>query len=703
MNLNEFAEQIVFGTTLEDKLMVPGRLSRQPSSHRLPNIESLRCPGRPAELKMRHNPGEGTQSPGEHELESEQARGQLLHFLANHELLATELMALVLLKFPDAPHAFRQGVFVTLQEEQEHTRMYLRRMKECGVEFGEFPVSGQFWRVVEPMKSPMDFVSRLSLTFEQANLDFSLHFSKLFRRIGDAKTADLLQTIYEDEIGHVQHGLHWFRQWKDPELSDWDAYQASLEFPMSPQRGRGPNATFNREGRVQAGLTNNFIDAIEIFRQSRGRAPTVRWFDPATEACLAGELTQRDANVMKQLGEDLELVMVPMSKQDDVILVNRVPTRKVQKRLIDDGFDLPEFKLFSDQASLVNRKLHDLVPWAWTPKNHEMVQALASKVRHPAPAWQPNHIDLFRKTWGSAKLGEWISQSQSCNELPEWSTPNSVVGIPISKINEVEDGLKEIAGRGYENAIFKLDLATSGRGQRRFGCNGLTAEDHAWLASLPSSDSLDSSGSPTPIGIIEPELDRVLDLSFLWHLSRGKNEPRFLGWTLPLITPGRRYAGTRFRTSMIETDQALKIFVLKNHCQNITQAVEWVESRLIAELNKRGFEGYFGVDAFVCRDENNEFKIKPFVELNPRMTMGHVALQLKKHLAPGVEGEFRIFSKRELQPILPSLQQMPLVKANDGPWKSGVVWLGDVDNYSKLLPAFLVGKEVVNLVRRNCV
>ena len=55
--------------------------------------------------------------------------GRLLHFFANHELLATELMALVLLKFPDAPAAFRKGVLETLKDEQEHTRLYIERMK----------------------------------------------------------------------------------------------------------------------------------------------------------------------------------------------------------------------------------------------------------------------------------------------------------------------------------------------------------------------------------------------------------------------------------------------------------------------------------------------------------------------------------------------------------------------------------------------
>ena len=274
MNITEFAEQVVFGTTLEEKLQRPGRLTNDSKRDRLTKRSlSKIIPGRPYGLQMQQ--GQGGQPPSDNQLENEQSRGQLLHFLANHELLATELMALVLLKFPDAPSAFRRGVLVTLQEEQEHTQMYLDRMAECGVEFGTYPVSGQFWRLIEPMESPMDFVSRLSLTFEQANLDYSLHFASVFDRIGDDRTAKVLHKIYRDEISHVQHGLHWFRQWKDPQHSDWEAYQSLLDFPMSPQRGRGPRATFNRKGRSEAGLTDDFIDAIEIYRQSRGRPPRV--------------------------------------------------------------------------------------------------------------------------------------------------------------------------------------------------------------------------------------------------------------------------------------------------------------------------------------------------------------------------------------------------------------------------------------------
>ena len=318
----------------------------------------------------------------------------------------------MLLKFPNAPHAFRQGVLVTLQEEQTHTKMYIDRMQECGVEFGTYPVSGQFWQVVAPMQSPMDFVSRLSLTFEQANLDYSQHFAKVFRQIGDDATASILQQIYEDEIGHVQHGLHWFRQWKSPEQTDWEAYEASLEFPMSPQRGRAPKIDFNRDGRLQAGLTESFVDAIEVFRKSRGRAVSVRWFDAGAESDVAGSVDQKTKSLTQLLTGDLELVMLAQAKPDDLLLVQRLPSNQVKKQLMDAGFELPEFVLMEQAQVLAERNLHDAAPWAWTPAAVDLSRGFEVALKHGVPTWQDRDGMFYRKSWSTKQLGEWLADGE---------------------------------------------------------------------------------------------------------------------------------------------------------------------------------------------------------------------------------------------------------------------------------------------------
>jgi len=177
MELRDFAEQVLFATTLDEKLQAPADVTDdRPGSPML----APQAPGRPAELRFKP-PGSGKADfPGVHRLEQEHERGRLLHFFANHELLATELMALALLRFPNAPAAFRRDVWQTLKDEQLHTRLYVQRMRQCGIQFGEMPVSGYFWRSVSQMESPLDYVAGLCLTFEQANLDFCRYFARGF-------------------------------------------------------------------------------------------------------------------------------------------------------------------------------------------------------------------------------------------------------------------------------------------------------------------------------------------------------------------------------------------------------------------------------------------------------------------------------------------------------------------------------------------
>src|ERR1700677_375033 len=115
MDLREFAERVLFSTSLEEKLRwVEGLTDEHPGAA----LATPPAPGRPAELHFKAHAAGKAEFPGLHRLEDERERGRLLHFFANHELLATELMALVLLRFPDAPAAFRRGVLQTLKDEQ---------------------------------------------------------------------------------------------------------------------------------------------------------------------------------------------------------------------------------------------------------------------------------------------------------------------------------------------------------------------------------------------------------------------------------------------------------------------------------------------------------------------------------------------------------------------------------------------------------
>lgn len=359
--VSEFAERVLMSTSLEDKLShAPAALNLDPP--RRGGFTAPSTPGRPDHLKPKPNDGKSP-FPSADQIHDEEQRGILLHFFANHELLAVELMALALLKFPDAPDSFRKGVLRTLQEEQNHTLWYLARMNKCGLNFGDYHLSPMIWTHISSMESPLDYVSRLSLTFEQANLDYAKHYSQVLAQAGDQKSADLLAQIYKDEIAHVGYGLKWLRRWKQNAQSDWDAWHKQLHFPLSPIRAKGM-APFNGEGRRKAGMDEHFIASIKRYQASRGRSPDLYWFNPDVE--LASNFKSwTPPKRLEELASDLEYAFaLAAPSSDDLVLLRNQPSDKHRESLARHDLTFPEIASLSDLKQVrENRKTRHEQSW----------------------------------------------------------------------------------------------------------------------------------------------------------------------------------------------------------------------------------------------------------------------------------------------------------------------------------------------------
>ena len=274
--------------------------------------------------------------------------------------------------------------------------------------FGELPVSGYFWRSVSTMENPMDYVSSLCLTFEQANLDFARHYARGFTAVGDDATAGLLEKIYRDEIGHVAYGLKWFRRWKNPAESDWEAFCRQLKFPLSPQRAKG--ITLNVVGRRAAGFDGQFIAELDVFSQSKGRTPNVFVFNPFAEARIAHGKSFNPTKHQAQLALDLENLPQFLCRQDDIVLVNQKPSVEFLSGIKQARFALPEFVALDHRASLTERKLGRLCPWAWGPDSVELFEPffvnLTGEKRTAIGSFNPNIAQFYSKAWSAKLLGK---------------------------------------------------------------------------------------------------------------------------------------------------------------------------------------------------------------------------------------------------------------------------------------------------------
>ena len=638
MELRELAEQVLFASSLEEKLRSPAFVTDERPG---PAIASPDMPGRPADLRFKPQSAGKAEFPGTRRLEVPEERGRLLHFFANHELLATELMALVLLRFPEAPPAFRQGVLRTLRDEQEHTRLYLARMAECGIAFGELPVSGYFWRSLAPMSCPMDFVAGLSLTFEQANLDFAGHFARGFAEVGDTATAALLEQIHRDEIAHVAHGLKWFRRWKDPGEDDWDAFCRVLKFPLSPQRAKG--SVFDVASRRTAGLDPAFIARLDVYSASKGRTPRVSVFNPFTEGFIGHGRTFMPVAAQAMLARDLANLPQFLGGQDDVVLVPRRPSVAFLSSLKQAGFPLPEFVETGETggiASLKDRKLGALRPWAWGPDSVGLLGPLFGQVtgekRNAAECFNPGIARLYSKAWSADFLRRLLATS------PEpWLVSSDDAGVAVGDLPRALGAIATIRAKGHHRVVVKEEFGLAGSNAVRLWEPSLLDAQVRWMA-----DILEKGRRL----VVEPWLERLVDFSV--QLEMEDSGLRLIGYTgLTNDIKGQFQANRAAPDAARRLPSAVTDLFRGDHdaAARMPRFYPAILPLLEVELRKVGHRGPVGIDAFVSRATDGTCRLKPVVEINPRHTMGRLTLELMRHVAPGSSGRFSIESLSKLR------------------------------------------------------
>ena len=61
-------------------------------------------------------------------------------------------------------------------------------------------------------------------------------------------------------LDHVRFGLHWLRELKPADQSEWDAYCSHLRWPLRPAKACGD--TFQEAPRLAAGMTGEFVAAL---------------------------------------------------------------------------------------------------------------------------------------------------------------------------------------------------------------------------------------------------------------------------------------------------------------------------------------------------------------------------------------------------------------------------------------------------------
>ena len=260
MEMREWAWRVFHADCLEEKLVTPPGGLKALTDDKPGSPILWTPPPRPNGLQVSHKKTR-FKFPKPGSLHSEEMRIRCLHTFANHELMALEMMAWALLAFPEADKHFRLGLAKILLDEQRHFQLYSDLIASKGARFGDLPLNDHFWRLAGSISNPLDWVCTMHLTFEQANLDHAPFFGRLFQEFGDQDSAELMEVIFRDEVGHVGFGSRWLKKMKPEDVSLFQAFEAHCPPGSPPERAKGPE--FQTQARLQAGLDQEFIDQLK--------------------------------------------------------------------------------------------------------------------------------------------------------------------------------------------------------------------------------------------------------------------------------------------------------------------------------------------------------------------------------------------------------------------------------------------------------
>lgn len=192
---------------------------------------------------------------------SQRGRIALFHALAHIEFVAIDLALDMAGRFgAEMGQGFVTDFLGVAADEAMHFALLERHLRALGSSYGALPAHGGLWNAA--FETRRDVAARLAvvpMVLEARGLDVTPATIERLEAGGDARGADILKRILDDEIRHVACGTNHFiavsrRRGEMPE---------SLWKTLVERHFRGRVAgPFNDSAREAAGLSRSFYDGI---------------------------------------------------------------------------------------------------------------------------------------------------------------------------------------------------------------------------------------------------------------------------------------------------------------------------------------------------------------------------------------------------------------------------------------------------------
>ena len=169
----------------------------------------LIAPGRPALPELVHPQDVPRRSPF-----TTEGHSALIHSIAHIEFNAINLALDAIWRFSALPEAYYKDWLQVAAEEAKHFNMLSNHLQSEGYRYGDFVAHDGLWTMCQSTR--LDVVARMALvprTLEARGLDATPIIQAKLRKVGTPRAlaaVNILDTILEDEVGHVATGNRWY-------------------------------------------------------------------------------------------------------------------------------------------------------------------------------------------------------------------------------------------------------------------------------------------------------------------------------------------------------------------------------------------------------------------------------------------------------------------------------------------------------------
>ncbi len=145
-------------------------------------------------------------------LAHEKGRAALIHAVTHIEFNAINLAWDAVYRFRGLPEAYYGDWIGVADDEARHFLALRGRLRELGFEYGDFPAHKGLWEMAQ--RTDHDPLARMALVprvLEARGLDVTPDMIERLRAVGDEATAQILEMVLREEVGHVAAGSRWFK------------------------------------------------------------------------------------------------------------------------------------------------------------------------------------------------------------------------------------------------------------------------------------------------------------------------------------------------------------------------------------------------------------------------------------------------------------------------------------------------------------